>query len=131
MKVYVAGKLSDFEKVILLQTALRIEGAEIHYDWAQQYKDGDKVKDKIAIATEEVQAVRYADLFILYLPGGRGATFEYGLAHSYGVECIIYNPQWEREIGFHKLSKIIYYQDELIKYIKELALRAELNAELN
>lgn len=112
--VYVAASLKHKEKAHDLIMSLRRFGFVVTLDWTGL--DGCTPLD---IAQREKRAVEDADLFVLLLPGGRGAHVEFGMAKTNGATTVIIGDMTAKgSIAFYTLAD--WYFDSTIDFIKAL-----------
>ena len=85
MKVYIAAKLENKEKVKELQKELERKGHTITHDWTEhkEIRPYDKNHDlALEYSTHEINAIKDCDVFILLSEkeGGTGMHIEFGAA---------------------------------------------------
>lgn len=100
-KIYVAGRIEDFERVRRVQALVREAGYEISYDWTQGCQSDGSVSGVKGvtgstgaladICQKEIDGVRSADAVVLLLPAGRGAHTELGLALALEKRVVIHS----------------------------------------
>lgn len=94
MRVYVAGKFEEKDRVRRVQAALVEAGHSVAYDWTQHDwldLDGDALASYLALcASVDLVGVRAADaLVLLYDAGSRGAFVEFGAAIALGKLVVV------------------------------------------
>jgi hypothetical protein len=85
MKIYVAGKYQDKDKVRYIHQLLRGSGHEITCDWTNEvkYPNNAPPEDKKYYAIDDVRGVKDADLIIVLMTipyEYKGAWVEFGIA---------------------------------------------------
>ncbi|KKN86889.1 hypothetical protein LCGC14_0264510 [marine sediment metagenome] len=85
MKLYVAGKYTDRERVSEIMRILEKQGHEIVFDWTKSSNN-----DFREVALEDLRAIKEADAFYLvYSNELQGAWTELGAALAYGLPCYV------------------------------------------
>lgn len=91
---YIASKLENAGRAVVLRDHLLAAGWEITYDWTTHgsVRGPDVPRARIAdVAESEVQGVIDAGVVIVLLPGGRGTHTELGVALAFQVGSEVYN----------------------------------------
>lgn len=123
MRVYVAGRTSELERVNRVQQALRDEGHTISFDWTENPASGIRHdwSDDVPAAEErsiaEMRAiVEDSDaLVLLWKDGACGALFETGMAMAFGDRMQVVVSEPTRESVFFYLPWVTRVpRDELI-----------------
>jgi nucleoside 2-deoxyribosyltransferase len=116
MRVYVAGKTGDFERVRLVQGACVDNGHTITYDWTSAVPDGVWVSEseeavvapaqKAIFGENDMRGVRTADLLIA-LPHDRlvGTYIEIGMALAWNLDVWLLG-DWPRDSVFFYLDNV-------------------------
>ena len=85
MKIYVAGKWTDKERVSKIMRILEKHGHEITFDWT--VSENKNFKES---AIHDIRGVKEADAFYLvYSEDMKGAWTEFGAALALGLPCYI------------------------------------------
>ncbi|RIU93382.1 group-specific protein [Oceanobacillus picturae] len=111
MKYYIASSFQNKENVQAVSQYLFSKGHVNTYDWTLNER-ANTVEQLERIGTLEKQAVADCDLFILYLPGGKGSHVELGLALAYGKKVIMY-----REKAFSPEEASSFYYVEGVHHV--------------
>ncbi len=85
MKIYVAGKWTNKERVSQIMRILESHGHEITFDWtafeSNDFREG---------AIEDMRAIKRADAFYLVVSEDmKGAWTEFGAALALGLPCYV------------------------------------------
>ncbi len=122
MKIYVAGKLSDINRVQSLQDVLRHLGHEITHDWTPYIEEwaalrasgeADKffVSFKMKVGEANMRGVEAADLLVwLYSGGSEGAFAELGAALTRNIPIFVLK------------EDPVYYSDSAYLYIRGVSV---------
>ena len=90
MHVYIATSLANHANHNLLRDELAKHGIRLSFDWTLP-RDPEIPRSELAWL--ELQGVKYADLVVVLLPGGRGTHVEFGAALAYEKPIIVYGPE--------------------------------------
>jgi nucleoside 2-deoxyribosyltransferase len=93
MRVYVAGKFADRERVREVQALVRARGHSISWDWTDQGK-GQTItpEEQRAIAERDLKGVRDADAFVLVIEQPyiyKGPWVELGAALAFNIPVYV------------------------------------------
>jgi hypothetical protein len=120
MRVYVAGRTADQERVRRVQGLCREAGHTITFDWTGP--DGDIRSDwrseaerAAELSKRELEAVATADVLVLCGPdphGGLGCYIETGMAMAMGLSIVIIEPV--RESVFWYLPGVVRCQEDTL-----------------
>lgn len=81
MRIYVASGLPNRERVAVVLEYCVHMGHQITYNWTQHGDVRAQGEDVMSyVSTNEVRAVRDAELILVLLPGGKGTHIELGIA---------------------------------------------------
>lgn len=80
MKFYIGSGMKNCELVNSYAEILKENGWEQTYDWVKNVHNEGSVKELTEYAQLEQQGILDSEVFILVLPGGRGAHIELGMA---------------------------------------------------
>ncbi len=80
MKFYIGSGMKNCELVNSYAEILKENGWEQTYDWVKNVHNEGSVKKLTEYAQLEQQGILDSEVFILVLPGGRGAHIELGMA---------------------------------------------------
>ena len=111
-KIYVASALTNYQRVLAIQTILVAEGFTIAFDWAQAHRQlidqgrTESRQEAVAVCQQEAEAIKRADMFLLVLPAKRGAHVEFGIAAAYGVSCVVLAEDSNLDIAFYGLPGV-------------------------
>lgn len=89
MNVYIATSLANHANHNLLRDELAKYQIKLSYDWTLP-RDPEIPRSEIAWL--ELQGVKYADLVVVLLPGGRGTHVEFGAALACEKPIIVHGP---------------------------------------
>lgn len=115
MKFYIASKLENAAQVCELRDLLTAAGWQITYDWTVHGSVrgpavgcANPIRD---VAQAETDAVTAAEVFIMLLPGGRGAHVEFGIAIASVYDVKLWSPQPDVDFGFTEACSAFYHLD--------------------
>lgn len=129
MKIYVAARFHDKEKVKEIYTLLKQNGHEISADWTWHTKFNPyskHVQEVKSYATEDIEGIKNCDVFILLTSkeAGAGSSTELGAALSLTLQTdkpkiyVIGEYIDENMFFFHPAVKIRKNVNEVLKEIK-------------
>ncbi|MFD1172979.1 group-specific protein [Oceanobacillus picturae] len=127
MKYYIASSFQNKENVQAVSQFLSSKGHVNTYDWTLNER-ANTIEQLERIGILEKQAVADCDLFILYLPGGKGSHVELGLALAYGKKVIIYREKAfspEEASSFYYVEGVNHVFGDLEKLFTEIHLIEE------
>jgi len=123
MKIYVAGKFQEYERVRSFMRRVRTKNHFISHDWTRTTEFDDNghpkteketdlsLQDQIKFATDDFNGVKTAELFIqLGHPELNGAMVEFGIALQRGIPCWIVDPK--KHTIFYNLPGVTIYESE-------------------
>lgn len=98
MRVYVAAKFEDKERVRALYAKLRAAGHEITHDWTFETEEGmsgERLEHYLRdCAEDDLEGVSTADIFLMYPhEQGKGEYVELGAALVFGKPIVTIGPQ--------------------------------------
>lgn len=131
LRVYVAGRTGDLDRVNRVQEICRDAGCVISFDWTGP--EGDirtdwrrEVPRASELAKRELDAVATSDALVICGPdphGGLGCFIETGMAMAYGLPIFVIEPV--RESVFWYLPRVVKCQEGYLKEVLEaLAMKA-------
>ena len=142
MRLYVAGRYRDKEKIRYLSEELREIGHEV-FDFTDssrrlvslEFKPDDKkysgdygkalmVMDKkfnsYALVKEQVQAIKWCDICVLLLPSGVDSHADYGIAVGMDKKCYTVGEPENNELSLsHYFSDNYEDIESFLEFIKE------------
>lgn len=112
MKFYIGSGMKNCELVNNYAKLLTDNGWEQTYDWVKNVSDDVCLKDMIEYATLESQGIVDSDIVIIWLPAGRGAHIELGMAMALNKRVFLCSStkegfSIENTVAFYELPKII------------------------
>ena len=112
MKFYIGSGMKNCELVNNYANLLKDNGWEQTYDWVKNVSDDVCLKDMIEYATLESQGIVDSDIVIIWLPAGRGAHIELGMAMALNKRVFLCSStkegfSIENTVAFYELPKII------------------------
>jgi nucleoside 2-deoxyribosyltransferase len=134
MNFYIASKLENAETVKAVANVLKAAGHIHTYDWTVHADETNESAERLAeIAELEVRGVRYADLLIVILPGGRGTHVELGMAlrNDFSVTDIIICAESEHDFfqdgkmcPFYRLKSVTNVVGRMDNWLDEIFEKA-------
>ncbi|MBM7584091.1 nucleoside 2-deoxyribosyltransferase [Bacillus pakistanensis] len=113
MNFYIASSFSNKHYVNELAQSLERDGHEQLYDWTKNDRATNE-KNLKKIGEAEKKAIMESDVFILFLPGGKGSHIELGIALSLVKQIWIYSRDGA---DFHpELTTTFYYIDGVKRF---------------
>lgn len=116
MKVYVAGKWSNKDRLVQLMDRLRGLGIEITHDWTKNEKTTGSPEQLGNFAKLDTNGVKNADLMIAVLDDPsypyRGTFTELGVALGCGTRIFIYCPDDE----FYCVSNCFFHHPDIVRF---------------
>lgn len=88
MKIYVASSFQNRHNAKDLMTLLEASGHEIMTDWTE-IDSAATFEEAEEVGLIEDQGLTSCEAFVLLLPGGLGAHFEFGKVHGLGKPCYV------------------------------------------
>lgn len=92
MNFYISSRLNNIDQVRYVATRLKEKGWTLTCDWTRFDMPSDTPDGLRAIAQQEWDGVRAADVLIVLTPQGRGTHIELGMAIALGKRVYIYHP---------------------------------------
>lgn len=127
MKIYVAGKFEEAERVRMVHQRLRDNGFQITHDWTTEdasiYKGEALAEYKHWCATNDLKGVLDADA-VLVLNHDKlfGGAAEMGIAIGRGIKVFVVEPEIQENIFFHlenaRVEKCTNVEDAVLKLIR-------------
>lgn len=115
---YISSRLENHELVRKIRDELTAEGHTITHDWTILGPVRGDVEKIAAVAREEVEGVAKADVFIMLLPGGRGAHVELGIALAHRKSILIWSPD-AKLLGSGQETSAFYHHP-LVRVVDDL-----------
>lgn len=125
MKVYVAGKFEDRQRVAEIMNALRGKGFQISLDWTGESVAGLSVQaaneKETEVAALDLVGVAKADaLALVGHPNLKGAWVEMGAALALGIPVVILNPEKLDTCIFSHLCEQVPNEAELVLALQRI-----------
>lgn len=99
MRFYVAGRLTNDERVSRMIRALEAEGHECAYDWTAHGSLQHDPSRWPEVAEKELQGVIDSD-FVIVFPGARGTHVELGAALTLRTPVALIGTEAEFRVGY-------------------------------
>lgn len=120
MRIYLAAKFGEKQKMIEVATYLRSLGHVITSRWLDTVHaaDADATEDELSLgAIENLVDINEADVVVTYSQPqgtahtGGGRHFEFGYAYANSIPVVIVGPRGEHV--FHYLRKHVYHASDM------------------
>jgi hypothetical protein len=125
-KFYIASSLDNAGQVRQLAETLKAAGWTHTYDWTVHGSvAGQGEQAFVDTATAEVEGVRWADVVVVLLPGGRGTHVELGIAlaeavfgqaNGFETRICIYSPTPDKDFGTEKTTCAFYHHPNVQRF---------------
>lgn len=127
MRIYVAGKTTQLERVRDMMDELHVRGHDITFDWTKNPETGirhdwsDYPLQAAERASGEVDAVLSADLVILlYEATGLGSLFEAGIAIGARIPTIVVTSTRESVFFYLPWVKRVHSDHDVLEVLRHL-----------
>lgn len=111
MRFYVASSLENADRVRQIRDKLLVFDWQLTYDWTEHGPVRYDPARMMLVCDAEIHGVLSSDVFILLLPGGRGAHVELGLAMSSPARRIaLWSPDPDTDFGRGPKTSLFYHR---------------------
>ncbi len=112
MKFYIGSGMKNAKLVDDYSKALEAKGYQLTYNWVKNINNDVDINDMAEYAKLEKQGIIDADIVIIFLPAGRGAHIELGMALALNKKIFLCSSSKEdftieNTVAFYELPNVI------------------------